>query len=360
MRIVQIIDSLEIGGAERMAVNYANALSEKIEFSGLISTRREGVLLEQIRQEVSYLFLNRTKSFDINAVFRLRKFIKKNKVEVIHAHSSSFFIAVLVKLTLFKIKIVWHDHYGSRIKQSKKQNRVLVYFSIFFASIFSVNRQLAAWSLENLRCKNVVFIPNFILKKDQNQNQNTYLKGTEGRRIVFLANLKEPKNHISILKAFTALKLYENDWSLHLIGKDYLDLYSSSLKEFIKLHNLESHVFLYGSKSDINFILQQASIGVLASIFEGFPVTLIEYGCAGLPVLSTNAGYCSEIIKNEETGLLFDPLNEQEIILQMQKIINNNELRNKFANHLKQVVENIYNEDKIIETILLEYSKIIK
>jgi len=32
MRIVQIIDSLEIGGAEKMAVNYANALSRKIDF----------------------------------------------------------------------------------------------------------------------------------------------------------------------------------------------------------------------------------------------------------------------------------------------------------------------------------------
>ncbi len=37
MRVVQIIDSLEAGGAERMAVNYANALSKNIEFSGLIA-----------------------------------------------------------------------------------------------------------------------------------------------------------------------------------------------------------------------------------------------------------------------------------------------------------------------------------
>ena len=34
MRIVQLIDSLETGGAERMAVNYANSLSDTIDFSG--------------------------------------------------------------------------------------------------------------------------------------------------------------------------------------------------------------------------------------------------------------------------------------------------------------------------------------
>ena len=42
MRIVQIIDSLDVGGAEKMAVNYANALVGRIEFSGLVVTRAEG------------------------------------------------------------------------------------------------------------------------------------------------------------------------------------------------------------------------------------------------------------------------------------------------------------------------------
>ena len=48
MRILQIIDSLEAGGAERMAVNYANALAITIEFSGLVATRKEGPLLNQV------------------------------------------------------------------------------------------------------------------------------------------------------------------------------------------------------------------------------------------------------------------------------------------------------------------------
>ena len=43
MRIVQLIDSLEAGGAERMAVNLANGLAKQVEFSGLISTRKEGL-----------------------------------------------------------------------------------------------------------------------------------------------------------------------------------------------------------------------------------------------------------------------------------------------------------------------------
>ena len=63
MRVLQLIDSLEAGGAERMAVSYANSLSKKIAFSGLIATRKEGQLLSQINQNVDYLFLNKKNKF---------------------------------------------------------------------------------------------------------------------------------------------------------------------------------------------------------------------------------------------------------------------------------------------------------
>ena len=64
MRIVQIIDSLEAGGAERMAVSFANALSSEIAFSGLLATRNEGALKSQIDEKVHYSFLNKKHNFD--------------------------------------------------------------------------------------------------------------------------------------------------------------------------------------------------------------------------------------------------------------------------------------------------------
>ena len=85
MRIVQLIDSLDAGGAERMAVNFANALSGKIAFSGIMATRKEGVLKQEIKHINNYTFLERENKFDINAVFLATKYIKRHKVEVVHA-----------------------------------------------------------------------------------------------------------------------------------------------------------------------------------------------------------------------------------------------------------------------------------
>lgn len=354
MRVLQIIDSLAAGGAERMAVNYANALAEKITFSGLIATRKEGILKSQINSEVPYLFLNKQKSLDFKAIFKLRDFIVKNNVDIIHAHSSSFFTAVLVKLTFPKIKIIWHDHYGSRVKESAKQNKVLICMSVFFSSIFVVNLQLKEWSMKNMKCSKIIFIPNFATFENESA-QITYLKGTAGKRIVFLANLKNPKNHILILKAFYELKLNELDWSLHLIGKDYFDSYSDIIKNFVKSYSLENRVHLYGDKNDIKFILSQASIGVLSSTEEGFPVTLLEYALENLPVVSTNVGYCSSIIKDGFNGLLFNPSSDSEVKNQLLKLVENDLLKKMLGDNFKQSVMKDYSKEVVIEKLIVAY-----
>jgi len=357
MRVLQLIDSLEAGGAERIAVSYANALADKIEFSGLIATRKQGQLLSQLGNNVSYLFLNKKKTIDFRSVFILIKFIKKNQIAIIHAHGSSFFTAVLAKLLMPKIKVIWHDHYGMRSKESRTKNQILIFCSIFFSSIIVVNLQLKEWSQKKMFCKKVTFIPNFTLPEKGSQKITT-LRGTKDKSIVFLANLKKPKNHIVILKAFHDLNLKDYDWTLHLVGKDYEDGYSQVLKDFIKTNSLENHIHLYGSRDDVQYILSQSSIGVLASTDEGFPVTLLEYALANLAVVSTNVGYCSEIIEDEISGLLFDPLNESQIKKQLLKVVEDNWFRSIAAENLKKSVLKKYSKETVIQKLLVLYENI--
>ena len=60
MRILQLIDSLDAGGAERIAVNYANSLTQKVSFSGLVTTRKEGVLKTEIQKSTITTIQNHT------------------------------------------------------------------------------------------------------------------------------------------------------------------------------------------------------------------------------------------------------------------------------------------------------------
>lgn len=355
MRVVQIIDSLDAGGAERMAVNYANALAEKIEFSALVCTRKQGILKNQIDSKVSYFFANKKKAIDLKSIFRIKVFLKENKINIVHAHGTSFFTAVLLKFFHPRIKIIWHEHYGARVKQSRKDNLILLFSSIFFSSVFVVNHELEIWVKKNLFVKNVFYVPNFATS-DIDNLKTTFLKGNEDKRLVCLANLKNPKNHILQLTAFKEMKLEEEGWTLHFIGKDYNDEYSNKLKNFIINNNLQDSVFIYDSQNDIQHILSQATIGILSSTAEGFPVTLLEYGLANLPVLSTSVGYCSIVIHDNYNGLLFNPEDKEQFIQQFYKIISDKSQRDGFALHLYNEVINNYSKEKVIDFLLSKYN----
>ena len=119
-----------------------------------------------------------------------------------------------------------------------------------------------------------------------------------------MANLRNPKNHEFLLKVSEKVIEKYPDWSFHLVGKDYNDEYSTSLKLKINEKKLQNNVYIYGQKNDIEFIIQQSTICVLTSSSEGLPVALLEYGLLNKPVVTTDVGEIPLIIKNEMNGFI--------------------------------------------------------
>ena len=320
MRIVQIIDSLEVGGAEKMAVNYANALSGRVGFSGLVATRAEGELKNQLDSSVSYLFLKKTKTLDFKAAFRLKKYCKEHKAEWLQPHSSSYFIALLVKLIYPKINIIWHDHNGLSEFISTQKSMALKVASFFFKGIIVVNYKLKHWAEKELNCKAVVYFPNFT-NDTPTVLVETQLKGIEGKRILCLANLRDQKNHFLLLEIAGKLKEIQPDWTFHLVGKDFGDDYSKRLREAIVSSGLEQNVFVYGSKNDVVHIINQSEIAILTSKSEGLPVALIEYGLYKKPVVSTNVGGIPFLLENQKDALLVSDGNVNEMVETIDRLI---------------------------------------
>jgi len=356
MRVLQIIDSLNAGGAERMAVNYANALADKIEFSGLVVTRQEGILSNQLNTAVSYFYINKRKTFDFQSIRKLKMIILQNNVDVLHAHGTSFFTAFLVKLICFRVKIVFHEHNGDRSNQSFFKNIPLFVSLFFFNKTLVVNKQIEKW-FHNIGIKNASYFPNFA-SLETNQSKKTELYGNNGKRIVCLANLRNPKNHQVLVRAFHELNLQEEGWSLHFIGKNYQDAYSEYIVQLAKELNVVNSVFLYDAKSDIENILSQATIGVLCSTYEGFPVTLLEYGLAKLPVICSDVGFCSELITNNSSGILFNPLDCSDLVFNLKRLIDDVVLRNKISIQLNNLVLLNFSEEKVISNLVSVYNKL--
>jgi len=171
MRVMQVIDSLNVGGAEVLAMNIANELSVMGLESHLCVTRQEGHLKHNINHKVKYVFLGRKRTLDFKSIYRLFNYVRKNKIEVIHAHSSSFFMGFCIKILSPNIKLVWHDHYGDSEFANKRPNRkVIKLASRFFHSIITVNSILKKWSEINLHCKNVFYLNNFYKEYTSSSN----------------------------------------------------------------------------------------------------------------------------------------------------------------------------------------------
>jgi glycosyltransferase involved in cell wall biosynthesis len=358
MRIVQIIDTLEIGGAEKMAVSFANSLASRIEFSGLVATRKEGDLKTTIEKNVDYLFLKRKHRFDLKAVWKLRRYCVKNKIEFIQAHSSSFFIACLIKYTLPKIKIIWHDHNGIGIIPKRNGTKILKFFSVFFTGVIAVNKELEQWSKKKLFCKNIIYIQNYVVEKKEYE-KSTFLKGETGKRVLYLANLRHQKNHFLLIDVVKIVNKIVPDWTFHLVGMDWEDNYSNQIKAKIEENNLQNTIFIYGSKQDIENIINQSDIAIFTSNSEGLPVALLEYGLYRKPVVSTRVGQIPFIIENNKSGFISEVNDAQTFSNCLIKLMNDQNLRITYGEELQKVILDNYSEEFVIKMYLSWVKEIV-
>jgi glycosyltransferase involved in cell wall biosynthesis len=301
MKVLQLIDSLVAGGAERMAVQLANELAAAGHDSYLCATRKEGLLKPSIRKNVTYLFAAKKGKIGLGAVWRIRTFVRTHKITVLHAHSTSFFTATLVKLLIPSIKIVWHDHYGNAEELNTRSAGLLIAASRFFNGVIVVNELLKTWSENQLHIREVRYFKNFVSNDTDNKNLLSSLPGIKGQRMVHLANLRLQKDHKTLLAAFKKIHAFFPNWTLLLVGHDFKDDYAQELRSWVRNHQLSEHVYFLGTRPDVPAILELSSLGVLSSTSEGLPVALLEYGMAALPVIVTDVGACSEVVHHYGT-----------------------------------------------------------
>jgi glycosyltransferase involved in cell wall biosynthesis len=312
------------------------------------------VLQAQLHTEVPFYCLHKTSTLDIKAFKRLKSIVKSHRIDLIHAHSSSFFMATWLKWRLPQLKLVWHDHYGHSDMLANRPKRMLKICTPYFDGIIAVNQQLANWSATVLKHRHIKVLPNFVVMTNHNEPTTT-LQGQSGKRLLCLANLRPQKDHLTLLKAFKIVSNAFPEWTLNLVGKDFKDSYSRELSNKIQELQLQYQVFTYGSREDITHILSQATIGVLGSASEGLPLALLEYGMAGLPVVATTVGDVPLVLSHRKSGLLVPSGNAQALAIALQDLIEQPQLAETYGNQLKQSVQTVFSPEAATMQLLKFY-----
>jgi glycosyltransferase involved in cell wall biosynthesis len=360
--VLHIIDSLNIGGAERVAVNIANLVHSEGKYqSHLCVTRQMGFLQNMLIPGIPMIFLNKKFSLDPCAFYKLINYIRKNNIAIIHAHSSSLFMAALVKMVIPKIRIVWHIHFGA-LSQRKKSIYLFRFLLNYVSKVFVVNQELLKWVTEVLEFseQNVYYLANFVCLDFQESRIPLKLPGDDGKRIVCVANLRPEKDHMSLIRAMRLVVDEIPSAHLILVGAGRQDEYQELIFHEVNQLGLMGHITWLGEREDVFQILQFCSIGVLSSVSEGLPLALLEYGSAGLPVVATNVGEVPYVLENGDLGLLVNPKDECHLASSLIQLLKEPELRKSLGESFKTHVREKFNPVEINNRIHQVYENIIK
>ncbi len=304
MKIAFLVDSLEIGGAERMAVSIANSLLPHFDNVSLIVMRKSGPLEKKIMPKVNFFKLDKANIFDFKAFIRLRNLIINNEFDFIHAHSSTIIWAILVKLSGIKIKIIWHDHYGGNTYDKGIFRNLVKFLSNQIDFIISVNSNLMQWAK--------VYFPKTKVECLNNFPELLFMEVERKEQILMLANFRPQKDHSNFLMAISILKSqFKIEPKFLLVGTFVDVVYVNKIKKMILDLNLESQCLFFGPSNTPEKFLFSSKIGILSSISEGLPVSLLEYGLAGLIPISTSVGDCARVISNN--GYLVEAQNPEQL-----------------------------------------------
>jgi glycosyltransferase involved in cell wall biosynthesis len=356
--VMQVVDTLDIGGAEKIAVQLANLLPPDRFVSYLCTTRRDGPLEVQVAPHVVRVRLNRTGRFDSAGIHRMASFIAGQDIRILHAHGSSLFISRIASLVSRLPIVLWHDHYGRC--ELGDRSAWLYRIATHGIGVIAVNHPLAEWSrtMLGVPADHIWYVPNWVDMPPVTSLASP-LPGTAGRRIVCVANLRAQKDHMTLLRAMVHVKKIVPDANLLLVGYPMEPAYAEHIRAQTSSLQLKDVVSSLGPREDVGAILQASDIGVLSSASEGLPLSLLEYGTAGLAVVATDVGQCREVLDEGRAGLLVPPSAPDSLAEALIGLLHSSERRAALGAALRKRVSTHYDPQTIVGQICEIYRSLL-
>jgi len=356
--VLHLIDTLDAGGAERMAVNIANYLPEMLFESHFCTTRREGVLASELRPHVHRISLARQNRFDVKAILQLATYNQTHNIKLVHAHMNSMFIATLVSMLPPYPSVIWHDHYGNGVRTRKLFAYRLA--KLRLNGIITANQELANWAVGKVHmCREKVWYVNNFATRLPESTTPIKLPGSKGKRIICVANIRPIKDQLNLIKAMELVVMTVPDAHLILLGGIGDSTYFQEVFNNIEKSNLKNHISYLGQQREVAPFLYNCDIGVISSVAEGLPLALLEYGAARLATVSTSVGQCPEVLDYGALGILVPTKSPNVLAAALIELLQSPEKRQSFSGKFYKRVHNVYSTEAAIQRICEIYDRVL-
>ncbi|MBQ9232260.1 MAG: glycosyltransferase [Prevotella sp.] len=356
MKVLFVTARSDYGGGPRHLNQLVNGLPSDIEiFMAYPENGDPYAEIWKCNERISGNFFIPYRKLSVITIFRLRQFIKKNRINIIHSHGNGGGIySRTVKWLCPDVKVIhtYHgisDYYRSRTKLliGDVIGRFLSPFANLYICVSNGERKVAIerrFSKEHntIVIYNGIPIPNECVARDE---KSTPL------RIVTLSRFDYSKNMESM---YRIAKQLSNAHDVEFIwvgdGEDRPRLETAAQSENLPIK------FVGFTREPMRYLLD-SDLYISTSRFEGLPYALIEAASLGLPIVASNVKGNNEVVKHNFNGFLFNT--EDEAVHYIQVILNDLNTYKRMSKASVSYYDQNFTEDKMISSILSIYRKLM-
>ncbi len=373
IRVMRIIARMNVGGPAVQVSGLMRGFN-RTEFDQRLYTGfcavDEADYLDTVAHDVSAIriagFGRRVSlSGDVKAFFSLVKEIRNFKPHVIHTHTAKAgFLGRIASIISLQRSIRVHTFHGHLLNgyfgQFKRSLVVLAekLLAIFTDELLAVGEKVRQDLLDagvgNLE-KFGIMPPGLALGKlpPKKESQESFGISFSKLQFAFIGRVTQIKRPDRFLDVASEVKKRAIDVEFFMAGDGEL---LDACRERVRREYLP--VKILGWQSDIEKVLSAADVVILTSDNEGTPLSLIQAGMAGLPVVTTNVGSVPEIVLAGTTGIITG-IDVQEVADAIEKLLNNHELRDKLGSAAQEFTTANFGVQRLVSDHENLYKKLL-
>lgn len=369
INLLYVINSLTIGGAERLLISIVKKLDKK-KYNCIICTLRNINRFPSYTKGIKIVSLNLNK-YNIYSFFLLVKLIKKEKIKIVHTHLIPANIIGTLAAWITKVPIVVYTIHSS-CKEIENKGLISVIYKILFRFIsIKIDKIIVvsssakkSWQKWNFISPKIELIYNgtdlFEQKKEiSSQKVRNF---SSGKNVALIGRITSGKGHDIFLKAAKIIIQKEPEVIFLIIGeclkeKKYKEKLLSQTRQF----GLDKRVFFVGNYENIVEWIDICEVVVQASTSsEAFGMVIIEAMARGKPVVATYNSTTLELIEHNLTGLIVPPNDEKSMAEAIIKFLRDDFLKEKITKLAFLRVKTYFSLEKTIKNHERIYEQLLK